>query len=64
MSILTILFALILVGVLFWGVRAISGAFGIPPQIVVVVQVILVVLCLIWIMSALGVVPGGNLRLN
>lgn len=64
MSILTILFALILVGVLFWGVRAISGAFGIPPQIVVVVQVILVVLCLIWIMSALGVVPVGTLRLN
>lgn len=61
MSILGILLTLILVGVLFWGISAIAGAFGIPAQIVVVLQVLLVVLCVLWLISAVG---GGNLGLH
>lgn len=64
MSILSILLALIVIGVLFWAVRALSGAFGIPAPIVVVIQVILVILCLFWILGALGVGPGVGLRLS
>lgn len=64
MTILSLLVVLIVIGVLFWAVRALSSAFGIPPQIVVVIQVVLVILCLIWVLSALGVGGLPNLRLS
>lgn len=64
MSILGILLIVICIGVLFWAVNALSAAFGIPAQIVVVIQVILVVLCLIWVLGAVGVGPGLGMRLS
>ena len=42
MSLISLLVFLIVVGLVFWSVRALSGAFGIPAPIVTVIQVVLV----------------------
>lgn len=47
---------LIVVGLIFWVVSALSGAFGIPAPIVTVIQVILVVFVVIYL---LGMLSGG-----
>ncbi len=67
MSLIGILVALIIIGVLFWAVRALLGAFAIGDPIATVVQVILVVLVILWLVSALGggsLGTLGNLRLR
>ena len=59
MSILGLLVALILIGLLFWAVRAIAGAFAIPQQIVTVIYVILVIVVVLWLLQSLGGLSGG-----
>jgi uncharacterized protein YhhL (DUF1145 family) len=44
----------IIIGVIFWAVRVLSSAFGIPQPIQTVIMVLLVVICLIYILQALG----------
>lgn len=61
MDILSLLVFLIIIGVAFWAVQALAGAFGIPPPIVVVIQVILVVLCIMFLLQTLGLMSGGPL---
>ena len=63
MSLLSLLIVLIIIGVLFWAVRALSAAFGIPQPIVTVIYVLLVVFVLIWLLQTLGAV-GPVLRLR
>ena len=55
MDILTLLLILVVIGVAFWAVEALSGAFGIPAPIVVVVKVLLVIMGLLWVLSAFGI---------
>lgn len=64
MSLIALLVFLVIIGVAFWAVRALAGAFGIPPPIVVVVQVILVIVALVWLLQNLGLTGGPILRLN
>lgn len=65
MSLIGILVFLIILGVVFWAVRALSAAFGIPPPIVTVIYVVLVVFACLWLLSALGYMGGlGNVRLG
>lgn len=59
MSILELLVALVLIGLLFWGVRAISAAFGIPQPIVTVIYVVLVIIVVVWILQSIGGLSGG-----
>jgi hypothetical protein len=43
----------------------IMGAFGVPAQIQVVVQVLIVLLFVLWLVSSIGLISGGpviNLR--
>lgn len=52
LELLVTLIVLVLVaGVLYWAITAIAGAFGLPPQIVVVLQVLL---ALIFILVLVG----------
>lgn len=60
MNLISLLVFLIVIGIAFWAVRAISGAMAIPAPIVVVIQVILVVFALIWLLDATGLM-GGNM---
>lgn len=55
MSLISLIVVLIVIGVAFWTIRELSGAFGIPAPIVRVIQVLLVVLVVIWIIRQLGV---------
>jgi hypothetical protein len=65
MSIIGLIVFLIVVGLLFWVVRTLSGAFGIPAPIVQVLYVVLVVICVLWLLSAFGLMGSGPvLRLN
>lgn len=59
MSILGLLVALILIGLLFWGVRAISAAFAIPAPITTVIYVVLVIIVVLWLLQSIGGLSGG-----
>jgi hypothetical protein len=62
MDIFSLLALLIIVGLAFWAVKALSGAFGIPPPIVTVIQVILVVIVVLFLLRAFGL--GTNLSIG
>jgi uncharacterized membrane protein len=56
---------LIIIGLVFWAVKMLSGAFGIPQPIVTVIYVILVVFIVLYLLQALGLYSGGpSLRLR
>ncbi len=59
MSIITLLVALILIGLLFWASRAIGAAFSIPAPIMTVIQVFLVVIVVLWLLQAFGLMTAG-----
>jgi uncharacterized membrane protein len=65
MDLISLIVFLILVGLAFWIVRALSGAFGIPAPIVTVIYVVLVVFIVLYLLQALGLYSGGpSLRLR
>ena len=64
MSIVELIVVLILVGLAFWVVRTLSGAFGIPQPIVSVIYVILVVIVVLWLLSAFGLIGPVPLRIR
>ena len=59
MDLIGLLVVLIIVGLVFWAVRAISGAFGIPAPIVTVIYVILVIVVVLYLLQSLGLYSGG-----
>lgn len=54
-----LLIGLVVIGLMFWAVSALSGAFGIPAPIVTVIQVVLVIVVVIWLISVLTGGFGG-----
>lgn len=65
MNIIALLIALIVVGLLWWAINALLGAFGIGNPIATVVKVLFVVIVVLWLVSALGYgtgLPGLRLR--
>jgi len=58
MDLIGLVILLIIIGVIFWAVRALSGAFGIPQPIVTVIYVILVILVLVYLLQLIG---GGDI---
>ncbi len=64
MSIISLVVFLIVIGCVFWAVKALSGAFGIPAPIVVVIQVIVVLIAVVWLLQMVGFVGGTPLRLR
>ncbi len=64
MPIMSLLIALILIGLAFWVVRTLVPALGIPEPIGTVILVILVVLVVIWILGLIGGTNFGAIRLR
>lgn len=64
MDLIGLLVMLIVVGLIFWAVRALSGAFGIPQPIQTVIYVILVVFVVLWLLQGLGGVDLPAIRLR
>jgi len=50
---------LIVVGLIFWSINALSGAFGIPAPIVTVLHVVLVIVVVMGLLQLLGLWSGG-----
>lgn len=65
MSILGILVALIVIGLVWWAINAIMGAFGIGDPIATIIRVVFVVFVILWLLSEFGLFSGfGNVRLR
>lgn len=58
MTIISLLVFLIIIGCLFWAVRALAGAFGIPAPVVTVIQVVLVLIAVLWLLQGFGLTGG------
>ena len=59
MDLISLLVFLIIIGVIFWAVRQLAGAFGIPAPIVTVIYVVLVLICVLYLLQVLGLYSGG-----
>lgn len=67
MPLIALLVFLIVLGLAFWAVQALSGALGIPPPILTVIQVLLVVIAVLYLLQAFNLIGEGslvNLRLG
>jgi hypothetical protein len=53
-ALLTVLTVLVIAALLYWVVHKLAATFGIPAQIVTVIDIILVVLVVIWLLQTLG----------
>lgn len=61
MDLIGLLVALIVIGLVYWAFHRIAGAFGIPPPILGVVDVLLVIIFVLYLLRMLGF--GGRLGL-
>jgi len=59
MDLISLVVFLVLVGLVFWVVRSLSGAFGIPAPIVTVIHVVLVIVIVLYLLQVLGLWSGG-----
>lgn len=64
MTLIGLLIFLIIIGLVFWAVNALAGAFGIPAPIVVIIQVVLVIVAVLYLLQAFGLVGGAPIRIR
>lgn len=63
MSLIGIFGALVIIALLVWAVPKLLAAIGVPPNVATVIYVGLVVLVVLWLLSAFGAgVPGLRIR--
>ena len=62
MSILSFLVVVLILCVVYWAVHTLAATCGLAPQIVVVIDVILVIVAIWWLLGLLGAVPAPRLR--
>ncbi len=63
MSLIALLIAIIIVGVIWYCARLLIAAFTIPEPIASVIYVILVLICLIYVLGLIGYGPMVRFRL-
>ena len=59
MTLISLLVFLIIIGLIFWAVNALSGTFGIPAPITTIIHVVLVIIAVLYLLQAFGLVSGG-----
>ena len=59
MDLVGLLVFLVIIGLVFWAVRALAGAFGIPAPIVTIITVVLVIVAVLYLLQSLGLYTGG-----
>ena len=65
MDLISLLVFIIIIGIVFWAVRALAGAFSVPQPIVTVIYVLLVVVFVLYLLQAFGMTAHvPPLRLN
>lgn len=60
-SLVGLLVGLIIIGLVFWAVRALCAAFGIGEPITTVIYVILVIFIVLWLVSFMGYGPAVSI---
>ncbi len=61
MSLLSLIVAIILIGLVFWVIRALISAFSIGEPVGTIIYVLAVVLVVLWLLQAIGQ-GGGDIR--
>lgn len=61
MDLISLLVFLIIIGLVFWAIRTLSGTLGIPEPIVTVIYVILVVFVVLYLLQAIGLLHGNSI---
>lgn len=51
---LTLIVVIIVLGLIYWAVHRLAGAFGVPPPIVTIIDVLLVVIFVIYLLNVFG----------
>ena len=59
MSLIGLLILFLVFCLIVWAARQLMGAFGIGQPIATVVQVVIVLIFVLWLIEALGLLPGG-----
>ena len=59
MTILGLLVFIVVIGLVFWAIRQLGGAFGIPAPIVTIINVLMVVIVVFHLLQAFGLWSGG-----
>lgn len=63
MPIVTLLVVLLIFAVLFWAIRTLVPALGLPPAVATVLYVILVLVLVLWLLGVIGAItPVVQLR--
>ncbi len=57
--VVTLVVALLLLCLVWWAVHKIAGAFGLPAQIVVVIDVVIVVVAVLYLITVLRPLISG-----
>lgn len=61
MSLILLLVALLVVAFALWAARRLIAAFKVPDPFATVIYIIVALVCVLWLLSLLGVFPGGPL---
>lgn len=59
MDLIGLFVVLVVIGLMFWAVRALMAAFKIPEPISTVVYVLLVIVVVLYLLQAFGLWSGG-----
>lgn len=55
---ITLILVVLIVGVLWWATNALANAFGLPAQIITVLQVLIVLVAVFFLLTRFRAVPG------
>lgn len=58
MSLIALLVAVLVLCVVVWGTQRLMTAFALGEPLRTIVTVAIVIICLLWFLSVLGVLPG------
>jgi hypothetical protein len=65
MDLVSLLVVVIVLGLVYWAVHRLAGAFGLPSPVMVIIDVVLVVIFVLYLLQVLGLWSGGpSLRLR
>lgn len=53
-NLLALLVGVVILVLVYWAIHRLAGTFGLSPQIVTVIDIILVVVAVLWLLSTVG----------
>jgi len=56
-GLIALLVVLVVFLVVYWAIHRLAGAFGAPPQVIVVIDVLLVLIFVLYALQSFGLIP-------